>query len=77
MLPKLKMKKARILVQAGSVYTLRIFEKLLKKYEEYQDTCVKDLKEGVYVVTNYDNSKERIVMGDSMEKKVSCACCKI
>ncbi|XP_058785000.1 protein FAR1-RELATED SEQUENCE 5-like [Vicia villosa] len=73
-LPKLKMKKARMLIQAGSVYTPRIFEEFQEEYEEYQDTCVKDLKGGLFVVTNYDNTKERIVMGDPMEQKVSCAC---
>uniref|UniRef100_A0A1S2Y170 Protein FAR1-RELATED SEQUENCE 5-like n=2 Tax=Cicer arietinum TaxID=3827 RepID=A0A1S2Y170_CICAR len=73
-LPRLKMKKARMLVQAGNVYTPKIFEEFQEEYEEYQDTCIKDLKEGLYVVTNYDNTKERIVMGNPMDQKVACDC---
>ncbi|KAK2371452.1 hypothetical protein QL285_084400 [Trifolium repens] len=52
-LPKLKMKNACLLVQAGDVYTTRIFEKFQAEYEEYQNTCIKDLKGGLYAVTNY------------------------
>ncbi|GAU26907.1 hypothetical protein TSUD_03100 [Trifolium subterraneum] len=73
-LPKLKMKKAVMLVQAGDVYTPRIFEEFQAEYEEYQNTCIKDLKEGLYAITNYGNPKERIVMGNPMEQKVSCEC---
>ncbi|XP_024625265.1 protein FAR1-RELATED SEQUENCE 5-like [Medicago truncatula] len=73
-LPRLKMKKARMLVQAGNVYTPKIFEEFQEEYEEYQDTCIKVLKEGLYAVTNYDNVKERTVMGNPMEQKVSCDC---
>jgi hypothetical protein len=32
------------------------------------------LKGGLYAVTNYDNPKERIVMGNHVEQKVSCDC---
>ncbi|XP_024626876.2 protein FAR1-RELATED SEQUENCE 5-like [Medicago truncatula] len=73
-LPKLKMKKARMLLQAASVYTPKNFEEFQEEYEEYQDTCIKEVKEGLYVVTNYDNVKERMVIGNPMEQKVSCDC---
>jgi len=73
-LPKLKMKKARMLLQAANVYTPKIFEEFQEEYEEYQDTCIKEVKEGLYVVTNCDNAKERMVMGNPMEQKVSCDC---
>lgn len=66
-LPKLKMKKARMLVQAGNVYTPKLFEEFQEEYEEYQYTCIIELKEGMYVVTNYDNVKERIVMGNLVD----------
>ncbi|KAK2371453.1 hypothetical protein QL285_084400 [Trifolium repens] len=42
------MKNACLLVQAGDVYTTRIFEKFQAEYEEYQNTCIKDLKGGLY-----------------------------
>jgi hypothetical protein len=32
------------------------------------------LKEGLYAVTNYDNAKERIVMGNIKEQRVYCDC---
>ena len=73
-LPRLKMKKARMLIQAANVYTPKLFEEFQEEYEEYQNTCIKDLKEGLYAVTNYDNPKEMIVMGNAMEQKVSCDC---
>ncbi|CAK8544078.1 unnamed protein product [Lathyrus sativus] len=73
-LPRLKMKKARMLVQAGNIYTPKCFEEFQEEYEEYQDTCIKELKEGMYAVTNYGNVKERIVMGDLTEHRVSCDC---
>ncbi|XP_039686277.1 protein FAR1-RELATED SEQUENCE 5-like [Medicago truncatula] len=73
-LPKLKMKKARMLLQAVNVYTPKNFEEFQEEYEEYQDTCIKEVKEGLYVVPNYDNEKERMVMGNPMEQKVSCDC---
>ena len=73
-LPKLKMKKARMLLQAANVYTPKYFEEFQEEYEEYQDTCKKEVKEGLYVVANYDNAKERMVMGNPMEEKVSCDC---
>ncbi|GAU41201.1 hypothetical protein TSUD_26260 [Trifolium subterraneum] len=73
-LPTLKMKKARMLVQAGNVYIPKLFEEFQAEYEEYQNTCIKELTEGFYVVTNYDNAKERIVMGNIKEQRVSCDC---
>ncbi|CAL5201418.1 unnamed protein product [Lathyrus oleraceus] len=73
-LPKLKMKRAPMLVQAGSIYTPTIFEEFQEEYEEYLGTCVKNLDEGLYVVTNYDNSKERMVIGNLEDQKVVCDC---
>jgi zinc finger SWIM domain-containing protein 3 len=32
------------------------------------------LQGGLYVVTNYDNAKERMVIGNPLEQKVSCDC---
>ncbi|PNY03008.1 protein FAR1-related sequence 5-like [Trifolium pratense] len=72
--PKFKTTKSRMLVQAGNVYTPRIFEEFQAEYEEYQDTCIRDLKGGLYAVTNYDNPKERIVMGNPVEQYVYCDC---
>ncbi|CAJ2663636.1 unnamed protein product [Trifolium pratense] len=72
-LPRL-MNNARMLVQAGKVYTPKIFEEFQAEYQEYQDTCIKEVKEGLYVVTNYDNAKERMVMGNIQEQGVSCDC---
>jgi len=72
-LPRLKMKKACMLIQAAN-YTPRIFEEFQEEYEEYQVTCIKNLKEGLYAITNYDNLKERIVIGNPIEQKVSCDC---
>ncbi|GAU23100.1 hypothetical protein TSUD_184010 [Trifolium subterraneum] len=37
-------------------------------------TCIKVLEEGVYIVTNYDNGKERKVTGNLLDQKVSCDC---
>jgi len=73
-LPKLKMKRAPMLVQAGNIYNPKTFEEFQEKYEEYLGTCVKNLKEGLYVVTNYDNNKERMVIGNLMDQKVACDC---
>ena len=79
-LPKLKMKRAPMLVQAGNIYTPKTFEEFQEEYEEYLGTCVKNLKEGLYVVTNYDNNnnnnnnKERMVIGNLMDQKVACDC---
>ncbi|XP_058721616.1 protein FAR1-RELATED SEQUENCE 5-like [Vicia villosa] len=73
-LPKLKMKRAPMLVQAGNIYTPTIFEEFQEEYEEYLGTCVKNLEEGLYVVTNYDNSKERMVIGNLVDQNVVCDC---
>ncbi|CAI8583438.1 unnamed protein product [Vicia faba] len=73
-LPKLKMKRAPMLIQAGNIYTPTIFEEFQEEYEEYLGTCVKNLEEGSYVVTNYDNSKERTVIGNLVDQKVECDC---
>ncbi|CAJ2638775.1 unnamed protein product [Trifolium pratense] len=73
-LPKLKMRRVRMLVQAGNIYTPKILEEFQEEYEEYQGTCIKNLKEGLYVVTNYDNSKERMVIGNLVDQKVACEC---
>ncbi|WJX88171.1 hypothetical protein P8452_70284 [Trifolium repens] len=67
-LPRFKM-TSRMLVQAANAYTPKIFEEFQEEYVEYQDTCIKELKEGLYVVTNYDNAKERIVMGNIKEQR--------
>jgi zinc finger SWIM domain-containing protein 3 len=68
------MKKARMLIQAGDVYTPNIFEEFQEEYEEYVNCCIRDLQGGLYVVTNCDNAKERMVIGNPMEQKVSCDC---
>ncbi|WJX30659.1 hypothetical protein P8452_19175 [Trifolium repens] len=73
-LPKLKMRRVRMLIQAGNIYTPKIFEEFQEEFEEYQGTCVKNLKEGLYVVTNYDNSKERMVIGNLVDQNVACDC---
>jgi zinc finger SWIM domain-containing protein 3 len=73
-LPRLKMKKAPMLVQAGNIYTPKLFEEFQEEYEEYQGTCIRVLKEGFYIVANYDDSKERKVMGNHLDQKVSCEC---
>jgi zinc finger SWIM domain-containing protein 3 len=73
-LPRLKMKKIPMLVQAGNVYTPRIFEEFQDEYEQCQASCLRNLKEGSYVVTNYDNSKEQIVVANHMDKTVACDC---
>jgi zinc finger SWIM domain-containing protein 3 len=68
------MKKARMLIQAGDVYTPKFFEEFQEEYEEYVNCCIRDLQGGLYVVTNCDNAKERMVIGNPMEQKVSCDC---
>ncbi|KAF1869238.1 hypothetical protein Lal_00048521 [Lupinus albus] len=72
--PRLKMVKAPMLVQTSKIYTPRIFEEFQEEYEEYQGTCIKELKQGLYIVTSYDNSHEKRVMGNLVDQKVACDC---
>ena len=73
-LPKLKIKKARMLVQAGNIYTPKIFEEFQEEYEEFLDTCIKNLNDGLYIVINDDDNKERKVIGSFEDQKVACDC---
>ena len=73
-LPKLKIKKARMLVQAGSIYTPKISEEFQEEYEEFIGTCIKNLNDGLYIVINDDDNKERKVIGSFEDQKVACDC---
>ncbi|KAK2358454.1 protein FAR1-RELATED SEQUENCE [Trifolium repens] len=73
-LPKLKIKKAHMLVQAGNIYTPKIFEEFQEEYDEFLGTCIKNLKDGLYIVINYDDNKEHKVIGNFEDQMVACDC---
>ncbi|KAF1884192.1 hypothetical protein Lal_00035259, partial [Lupinus albus] len=67
-LTRLKMVKAAMLVQTSKIYTPIIFEEFQEEYEEYQGTCIKELKQGLYIVT---------IMRNLVDQKVACDYCKL
>ncbi|KAK9697288.1 hypothetical protein RND81_08G027500 [Saponaria officinalis] len=77
-LPRLKMKKAPMLVQAGDTYTPKIFEEFQEDYEEHLGAIVTDHKEDqlmhLYTIANVNTNKERTVASNPLTQSVYCEC---
>ncbi|XP_074283618.1 protein FAR-RED IMPAIRED RESPONSE 1-like [Silene latifolia] len=77
-LPRLKMEKALMLIQAGNLYTPKIFEEFQEDYEEFLGAYIQDHKEDqlmhIYTVANINKTKEQIVVSNALKQTVYCDC---
>jgi zinc finger SWIM domain-containing protein 3 len=69
-----------MLLQASKLYTAPIFEAFQAEYERSMVACVRELNENSYAVAivrsdgDFSSKKERIVVGDPLEKTTLCSC---
>ena len=77
-LPRLKLKRAPMLVQAGQVYTPTIFELFQDEYDIFQCAIATpcDVLDGwhQFVVRLFDEHREYLVLVKANEEIVNCSC---